>query len=106
MAMLKSLSLHLRMSEVRQKITEFPDDGADADRDALTGEYASLDSQYRAALITEQSDTENDPDAGQDRRGDDPAEREIARLLDRVSAADYMNAAAAGLGVSPNPPKI
>ena len=100
MAMLKSLSLNLRMSEVRQKITEFPDDGADTDRDALTGEYASLDSQYRAALITEQSDAENDPDAGQDRRGDDPAEREIARLLDRVSAADYMNAAAAGLGVS------
>ena len=43
MAMLKSLSLNLRMSEVRQKITEFPDDGADTDRDALTGEYASLD---------------------------------------------------------------
>ena len=100
MAMLKSLSLNLRMSEVRQKITEFPDDGADTDRDALTGEYASLDSQYRAALITEQSDAENDPDAGQDRRGDDPADREIARLLDRVSPADYLNAAVAGLSVS------
>ena len=100
MAMLKSLSLELRMSEISEELGKLPDDAPDDARNALTSEHATLQSQYRAARITEQSDADADPDAGQDRRGDDPAEREIARLLDRVSAADYMNAAAAGLGVS------
>ena len=93
--MLKSQSLQLRMSELRTKINAFPDDGADADRDALTGEFSSLESQFRAALITEAADDANNPDADADRNGD-PAEREIARLLDRVGVADYLDAAAAG----------
>ena len=100
MAMLKSLSLNLRMSQISEELGKLPDDAPDDARNVLTSEHATLQSQYRAALITEQSDADADPDAGQDRRNDDPAEREIARLLDRVSAADYMNAAAAGLGVS------
>ena len=91
--MTKSQSLQLRMSEVRQKINEFPDDGADSDRDALTGEYSNLESQYRAALITESAD--DDPDAGTE-RSTDPQDREIARLLDRVGVGDYLDAAAAG----------
>ena len=83
---------------MRQKINEFPDDGADADRDALTAEYSSLESQYRAALITEQSDADNDPDAGVD-RSTDPADREIARLLDRTGVGDFLDAAAHGRAV-------
>ena len=96
--MLKSQSLQLRMSETRQKINEFPDDGADTDRDALTGEYSSLESQYRAALITEQSDADNDPHAGTE-RSTDPGDREIGRLLDRVGVGDYLDAAAHGRAV-------
>ena len=98
--MTKSQTLQLRMSQISEELGKLPDDAPDDARNVLTAEHATLQSQYRAALITEQSDADNDPDAGQDRRGDDPAEREIARLLDRVSAADYLNAAAAGLGVS------
>ena len=96
--MTKSQTLQLRMSEISEELGKLPDDAPDDARNALTTEHATLQSQWRAALITEQSDAENDPDAGADRR-DDPAEREIGRLLDRVSAADYLNAAAAGLAV-------
>ena len=96
--MTKSQTLQLRMSEISEELGKLPDDAPDDARNALTTEHATLQSQWRAALITEQSDAENDPDAGQDRR-DDPADREIGRLLDRVSAADYLNAAVAGLAV-------
>ena len=94
--MLKSQTLQLRMSELRQKINEFPEDGADADRDALTGEYSTLESQYRAALITEAAD--DDPDAGA-HGGGDAQTREIGRLLDRVGVGDYLDAAVAGRAV-------
>ena len=97
--MTKSQTLQYRMSEISEELGKLPDDATDETRNALTAEHATLQSQYRAALITEQSDADNDPDAGQD-RSDDPADREIARLLDRVSPADYLNAAAAGLGVT------
>ena len=97
--MLKSQRLQLRMSELRQKINEFPDDGDDSDRDALTSEYSSLESQYRSALITEQTDNDTDPDAPTGSGSLDPQEREIARLLDRVGVGDYLDAAAAGRAV-------
>lgn len=93
--MTKSQRLQLRMSEIRQELNTMADDAPDAERDTLTAEYASLDSQYRAAVITEQSDADNDPDAGTE-RSTDPAEREIARLLDRVGVGDYLDAAGSG----------
>ncbi len=96
--MLKSQRLQLRMSELRQKINEFPDDGDDSERDALTSEYASLESQYRAALITEQTENDADPDAPTGGNLD-PQQREIARLLDWVGVGDYLDAAAAGRAV-------
>ena len=92
--MLKSQRLQLRMSELRTEINAFPDDGADADRDKLTSEYASVESQYRAAMITDADDANNDdaPTGG----NLDPQEREIGRLLDRVGVTDYLDAAFAG----------
>ena len=82
------------MSELRTEINAFPDDGADADRDKLTSEYASVESQYRAAMITDADDANNDdaPTGG----NLDPQEREIGRLLDRVGVTDYLDAAFAG----------
>ena len=103
--MTKSQRLQLRMSELRQNINAFPEDGADADRDALTGEYSSLESQYRAALIGEQSDADADPDAGTE-RSTNPQDREIARLLDRVGVGDYLDAAVAGRVVSGAPSEL
>ena len=92
--MLKSQRLQVRMSELRTEINAFPDDGADADRDKLTSEYASVESQYRAAMITDADDANNDdaPTGG----NLDPQEREIGRLLDRVGVTDYLDAAFAG----------
>ena len=92
--MLNSQRMQVRMSEIRQELNTMPDDAADADRDKLTAEYSSLESQYRAALVTESADANNDdaPVGG----SLDPQQREIARLLDRTSVADYLNAAAAG----------
>ena len=97
--MLKSQSLQLRMSEIRQELNTMADDAPDGDRDKLTSEYASLESQYRAALITEQTDNDTDPDAPTGSGSLDPQEREIARLLDRVGVGDYLDAAAAGRSV-------
>lgn len=92
--MTNSQRLQLRMSELRTEINAFPEDGADADRDKLTSEYASVESQYRAALITDADDANNDdaPTGG----NLDPQAREIERLLDRVGVGDYLDAAAAG----------
>jgi hypothetical protein len=84
------------MSDIRTKINAFPDDGADADRDALTAEYMTLESQYRAAVITESADDDPDKDPP---RSTDPEDREIARLIDRVGVGDYLDAAAAGRAV-------
>ena len=86
--------LQLRMSEVRDSINTFPEDGEDADRDKLTSEYTSLESQWRAALVVA-DDADPDPDAPTG-SGLDPQQREIARLLERTGVADYLNAAAAG----------
>ena len=93
--MLNSQRMQVRMSEIRQELNTMADDAADADRDKLTNEYASLESQYRAALVVESADTDADPDAPTG-AGLDPQQREIARLLDRTSVAEYLNAAAAG----------
>jgi len=88
------------MSEIRQALNAAggDQDMTDADRDALTSEYTSLESQYRAAVIIEQADAGDDPDAGTG-RSPDPAEREIARLLDQVGVGEYLSAAVAGRDV-------
>ncbi len=86
----KATPLMLRMSRIRQQLNEFPDDGADADRDALTAEYSTVESQYRAALILDQDDLANgDPMTGGEGN-------EVRGLLGRVGVGDYLSAAMAG----------
>ena len=62
--MLESQSLQLRMSELRQKINAFGDDDVEfrtEEMDAVTSEYAKLESKYRAAIIKESEELENTP---------------------------------------------
>ena len=103
--MLNSQRMQIRMSEIRQELNTMADDAADADRDKLTSEYTSLESQYRAALVTESADTDADPDAPTG-AGLDPQQREVARLIERVSVAEYLNAAAAGRTVDGAPAEL
>ena len=90
--MLASQRIALEMSQVRQQINDFPEDGEDAKRDELTTRYQSLESQYRAALVTE--DTQE-----VDRDGDTPEGRELGRMRDRASIAGFILEVANGQAV-------
>ena len=45
------------MSEIREAINAFPEDGAAEDRDKLTTEFRDVDSRWRAAVVVEESET-------------------------------------------------
>ena len=87
--MLDSQRIALEMSEVRQQINAFPEDGEDAKRDELTTKYMGLESRYRASLATE--DTREVNTEGQTAEG-----RELGRMRDRASLGDYFMETAAG----------
>ena len=82
--MLASQRIALEMSEIREKINDFPDDGEDSKRDGLTREYQTLESRYRAALVTE--DTREIDAEGSTAEG-----RELGRLKERASISDFIN---------------
>ena len=48
--------LQLKLSQLREQINDFPEDGAADDRDKLTLEYRDVDSRWRAAIVTEESE--------------------------------------------------
>ena len=87
--MLTSQRLTLEMSQVRQLINDFPDDGEDSKRDELTAQYQSLESRYRAAIVTE--DTREVDSHGGTAEG-----RELGRMRDRASLSEYIREVTSG----------
>ena len=82
----------LEMSETRQAINSFPDDGEDSKRDELTAQYQAHESRYRAALVTEDAE-----DAEERASGNVTPERaEILRLVQRAHISDYLAEAEGG----------
>ena len=85
--MRESQSIALKMSEIRQKLNALAEDAPDEERNALTSEYGTLESRYRAALITEDEEDRQTPTPDVD------AEEREARMLElRISAGNYIQA--------------
>ena len=87
--MLASQRIALDMSQTRQEVNTFPEDGEDAKRDELTARYQSLESQYRAALVLE--DTQEVDSNGGTAEG-----RELGRMRERASLTDFIMEATSG----------
>ena len=84
-----SQRLLVELSEVREQINGFPDDGEKDKLDALTTQYGQLESRYRAALVSEDAE-----DATANDGGPVDAERaEVYRLARRAAIADYLREA-------------
>ena len=84
--MKKSMSVALRLSELRSAINDFPEDGNTEDRDKLTTEYRQQESEYRAAVIAE------DSDAGPTRNENDGESSEMRRMLQGFSVGNVVAA--------------
>ena len=87
--MLGSQRIALEMSEVRQALNTLPDDATDETRDGLTAKYTTLESRYRAELVTE--DTREIATDGATAEG-----RALGRLQERASILDYVSEVAEG----------
>ena len=84
--MLASHRLLIEMSEVRQEINSFPDDGERAKLDELTEKHQGLESRYRAEIIKESEEQQLEAAGG----GVTPERAEIRRLVGRASIADFL----------------
>ena len=83
--MLESQRLAVRLSEVREKVNGFPEDGDTAELERLTTEHRDTEVRYRAAILKESAD-----DTPQDRPAD---RRELAK---RAELRAYLQEAATG----------
>ena len=93
--MLESQKLQLRMSELREKINTMDIGDGDGeieyraeDMDALTSEYTTLESRYRAAVIKESAEIEATPTGDLDSEG-----REVRHLESLIECRHYIEAA-------------
>ena len=108
--MTNAQKLAIRLSEIRQRLNEIaglePDavtDEVRAEADRLAGEYRTGETQHRSALIAEGEEAA--AAEGAFGAGDgEPAE--VRALLDRVRLPDYLNAAAAGIGLAGAPAEL
>ena len=94
--MLPSHRLLVEMSEVRQEINSFPEDGERAKLDELTEKHMGLETRYRAAIVTESDEQAVEAAGG----GVTPERAEIRRLVDRANLADFLAEAEGGNSVS------
>ena len=102
--MIASQKLAVRLSEIRQRLNEIAGletaevtDEIRTEADRLAGEYRTGETQHRSALIAEGEEAA--AAAGEFGNGDgEPAETRA--LLGRVNLGDYLNPAAAGIGLS------
>ena len=105
--MLKSQTLALKMSEIRQKrdklveavnaADDSPTEAQENERRGLSDELATAETEFRAALETEGEDEARA--RGMFGPGDgEPAE--VRQLLGRVTLADYLTPASGGLGLN------
>ena len=84
----------LRLSEIRQQLNEWPEDGKAEELDTLTTEYRQQEAEYRAALVTE------DSESGSIRNNQDGESAEMRRLRKDASLSNYMLASMARRGVT------
>ena len=94
--------LAIRLSEIRSKLNELSGvaeltDEQRAELDSLTTEYQQKEAQHRAAIVAE-SDEQRVAEGAFGNGDGEPAE--VRALLDRVTIADYLNPAAAGIGLA------
>ena len=82
--MRNSQRISVNLSEIREKINGLPDDATKETIDGLTGEYQTLESRYRAALISEDAE---DSQSGNEEAT--PEAREIQNLAHRARILDY-----------------
>ena len=102
--MLRSQTLAVRLSEIRQRLNEIAGladdamtDEVRAEADKLTAEFRNAETQHRAALVAEADEAR--AAEGEFGNGDgEPAE--VRALLDRVRIGDYLAPAAAGVGLT------
>ena len=102
--MTHSQRLAIRLSEIRQRLNEIAGLAADemtdeirAETDKLTGEFATAETQHRAALVSESAEAraaEGEFGAG------DGTPAEVRALLNRVTIGDYLAPAVAGIGIA------
>ena len=101
--MTNAQKLGVRLSEIRQRLNEIAGLPADdvtaeirAESDGLTAEYQAKETQHRAAVVAEADEAR--AAEGEFGAGDgEPAE--VRGLLSRVTIGDYLNPAAAGIGL-------
>ena len=74
------------MSEVREEINSFPEDGEKDQLNALTEKHQGLESRYRAEIIKESEEQQLEAAGG----GATPERAEIRRLVERASIADFL----------------
>ena len=102
--------LSIRLSEIRQRLNTIAGLPADemtdeirAETDRLTGEFATAETQHRAALVAEADEAR--AAEGEFGNGDgEPAE--VRALLDRVTLGEYLGRAAAGVGLAGAPVEL
>ena len=77
--MTSSTQLQLKLSELRETINSFPDDGDTSELDKLTNEHVDTERRYRAALVTESSSDSTRKSSG------DGESTELRSLIKRAS---------------------
>ena len=77
--MTSSTQLQLKLSELRETINSFPDDGDTSELDKLTNEHVDTERRYRAALVTESSSDSTRKPSG------DGESTEFRSLIERAS---------------------
>ena len=78
-----SQRLQVEMSEVREKLNGLADDASKEEVDGLTGQYQSLESKFRAAIINEDAE-----DREAEQSGDHPEQRELADVHTRANVRE------------------
>ena len=88
-----SQRIALRLSELRIAINDRPEDGSAEDLDKLTTEYRLQESEYRAAVISED-------DSGASRNANDGEGAEMRRIRGEASLSNYVAASVGRRGVT------
>ena len=98
--------IQIRLSKVRERLNEIAgldgdtfDDEIRRELDGLETEYTDLERRHRAAILSEAKDEDAALGVFEDGTTD-PATREIRSLIRAVTLSDYLNPAAAGVGLS------
>ena len=78
-----SQRLQVEMSEVREKLNGLADDASKEEVDGLTGQYQSLESKFRAAIISEDAE-----DREAEQSGEHAENRELADVHTRANVGE------------------